>query len=146
MSDSSYTRTRLNRSRMIKITNSKLQITNKSQILFVICVLYIVIYPMAHAQEAYLYEGHGRRDPFVPLVGVTKGAVVSLEDIVSIEDVNLQGIARDSTGRKAAIINGEMIKEGQTIGHLTIIKILKNEVILTIDEDEFKVNIYGEEA
>lgn len=94
------------------------------------------------AKEPYVYDHRGKRDPFVPLVGVTSGKVESLEDIMSIEDVSLQGIACDSTGRKAVIINGEMVREGEGGGHLVVKRILKNEVILAIDEEEYRLNIH----
>ena len=98
---------------------------------------------IAFAEEAYTYDAGGKRDPFVPLVGVDLGhSVESLEDIISIEDVNLQGIGVDSKGRRAVIINGEMVKEGTTVGHLTVKKVFKNGAAIMIDEDEFRVEIY----
>lgn len=97
------------------------------------------------AEEAYVYDPHGRRDPFVPLLGVSARTAGSLEDIMGIEDVSFQGVAVDSAGRKVVVINGEMIVEGQTIGRLTIKKILNEEVILIIDENEYTLNIYKDE-
>ena len=99
----------------------------------------------AFAEEAYVYDPHGKRDPFVPLLGVSARAAGSLEDIMGIEDVSLQGVAVDSTGGKVVVINGEMIAEGQTIGRLTIKKILNEEVVLIIDENEYTLNIYKDE-
>ena len=99
-----------------------------------------------YSEEEYVYDSRGRRDPFVPLLGVTSGTVESLDDVISIDDINLQGIASDSAGKKAAIINGEMIKEGQTIGRVTLKKILHEKIILMIDEEEYKVNIYDNTA
>jgi len=99
------------------------------------------------SEEApFAYDHGGKRDPFVPLVGTaTTRRVESLEDIMSIEDVRLQGIASDSTGKKAVIINGEMVREGRGGGRLTVKKILKNEVVLTIDNEEYRLSIYGDE-
>ena len=62
-----------------------------------------------------------------------------------IEDVRLQGIASDSTGKRAVIINGEMVKEGEGGGRLRVKKILRNEVVLVIDNEEYRLSIYGEE-
>jgi len=98
----------------------------------------------AEETETRAYSHRGRRDPFVPLVGVTARATESLEDVMSIDDVNLQGLASDSAGRKAAIINGEMIKEGETVGRLTVKKIFKNGIIVVIDDEEHKINIHEE--
>ena len=98
------------------------------------------------AGDVFVYDSHGKRDPFVPLVGVTAQTIESLEDIMCIEDVSLQGIAHDSGGKRVAIINGELIKEGQTVGRITMKKILKDEITVIINGDEYKLNIYGEEG
>jgi len=97
--------------------------------------------PAAEKKESYVYDDRGRRDPFVPLVGITMGRIESLEDIMSIGDVSFQGIACDSTGKKTVIINGEMIREGGGGGRLIVKKVLKNEVILTIGDEEHRLSI-----
>lgn len=112
---------------------------------FAICVLCIVIYCSAYAEDLFIYDSGSKRDPFVPLIGDISKAIPDLEDIMTIEDVYLQGIARGYPDIKAAVINGEMIKEGQTVGRLTIKKILKNKIIIAIDENEYTLNIYEEE-
>ena len=96
----------------------------------------------ASAEKPYAYDPAGKRDPFVPLVGGISRSAGSLEEVMAIEDVDLQGVATGSTGRMVAIINGEMIKEGETVGRLTIKKILKNEIELIIDETEYRLGIY----
>jgi len=107
-------------------------------------LLCIGISAVSRAEEAYIYDSHGKRDPFVTLVGITtlRQAVETLEDITSIEDIILQGIAVGAGGKKIVILNGEMMKEGETIGHLAIKEISKNSITLTIDEAEYKLNIY----
>ncbi|MGB2705423.1 MAG: hypothetical protein WBC74_00975 [Candidatus Omnitrophota bacterium] len=111
-----------------------------------IMVILILLTSTAYAEEkqpqSHIYDHRGKRDPFIPLVGVTSGKIESLEDIMSIEDVSLQGIASDSTGKKAVIINGEMVKEGGGGGRLTVKKILRNEVILAIGDEEYRLSIY----
>ena len=112
--------------------------------LLAVIFLLVSLCMMSYAEEGtFIYDSHGMRDPFVPLLGIAtkKRTIESLEDIASIEDVNLQGLAYDSAGKRTAIINGEMIREGETVGHLTIKKILEDEVILTINTDEYKLNI-----
>ncbi|UCD55111.1 MAG: hypothetical protein JSV93_06280 [Candidatus Omnitrophota bacterium] len=124
---------------------------------FIICLLYIVICNVAYAQKTYIYDARGKRDPFVPLVSTAypskekpkeekKRVIESLEDIMSVEDarfyLRLQGIAHDDSGKKVAILNGETVEEGETVGKLKVKKILKNEVTLIIEEQEYKLNIY----
>ena len=122
--------------------------------LFIICLLYIVICTVACAEETYTYDARGRRDPFTPLLKPLppppkpeplpkkKKVIESLADIEFIEEVKLQGIACDSAGKKVALLNGEMMKEGEVIGHLTLKQISRNEIILVIDENEHKLSIY----
>jgi len=95
-------------------------------------------------EKPHVYDHRGKRDPFVPLVGTAMRRVASLEDIMSIEDVRLQGIASDSTGKKAVIINGEMVREGGGGGRLKVKKILKNEVVLSIENEEYRLSVYEE--
>lgn len=64
---------------------------------------------------------------------------------MSIEDVRLQGIASDSAGKKAVILNGEMLKEGEGGGCLTVKKIFDNSVILVIGAEEHALSIYKED-
>ena len=64
------------------------------------------------------------------------------EDTDIIEDVRFQGLAFDATGEKVVIINGKMIKEGGGGGRLTVKKVLKDEVILSIDDEEHRLSIY----
>lgn len=103
-----------------------------------------------YAEEAFIYNPQGMRDPFVPLVGITtlkakpaKPKVIeSLADVTSIEEVKLQGIAHDALNRRIAILNNEIIRESETIGHLTVKKVSENEITLIIDEKEYMLKIY----
>ena len=113
------------------------------------CLALVLIYlifavSLALAEEAFIYESQGKRDPFVPLVGVNIKSAGSLEDVLSIEDVMLQGLAVDSAGKRAAIMNGEMIKEGATVGRVTVEKILPKKITILIGEDKYELDIYGE--
>lgn len=112
------------------------------KILRIALLVFVMAQFSMHFENALAYDSHGKRDPFVPLVGLATRSVSGIADIMGIEDVSLQGIASDSLGRNAAVINGEMIREGETIGHVTIKKILKNDVILKINENEYLINIY----
>ena len=67
-----------------------------------IIVLFAIIAAAASfaSGSAFQYDPHGKRDPFVPLIGAGKAAVTRLEDIVSIEDIRLEGIAIGGKGRR----------------------------------------------
>jgi len=103
-----------------------------------------VMAPLADTSDVFKYESRGRRDPFVPLVGQERPAVLKLEDVTSINDVKLEGIAVGSQGKKMAVLNGEMVKEGDKFGDLEIKDINKKEISLTISGKPYKMNLAEE--
>lgn len=94
--------------------------------------------------ENFKYESHGKRDPFVPLVGIERPATSSLEDITSIGDVKLQGIASRSGGKLVAILNGEIVKEGDRFGEIQIKKITKKTVTIVMGGKNYAVDLVEE--
>lgn len=87
------------------------------------------------------YESKGKRDPFVPLIGPGKTITAGLEDILSIEDVNLEGIAVAAKGNRVAIINGQILKENDKVGSVLINKITDKAVTLSIDGKAYNINL-----
>ena len=87
------------------------------------------------------YEPHGKRDPFVPLVGPEKATITRPEDITSIDDVSLEGIVSGPKGTRAVIINGEMLKEYDKVGELEIKSITQRKVTLVISGKEYSKNL-----
>ena len=92
---------------------------------------------------AYQYDAHGRRDPFVPLIGVAETSSVSgARGILTIDDVSLQGIVTGPNGRRAVVINGELMNEGQRVERLLVESIGDNVVMIKIDEERFYLKLY----
>lgn len=83
--------------------------------------------------EAFRYEPHGRRDPFVPLIGQQRGAMPRLRDVTSVHELNLEGIAAGSGGKRMAVMNGEMLRENEKVGEIEVKKITSNTVTVLID-------------
>src|SRR3989338_6031991 len=117
--------------------------TRRGLSLFLLFFLALFVTSRADS-ETFQYESRGRRDPFVPLIGPDKPLVAGLEDITSVEDVKLEGIAIGGKGRRAAIINGEMLKENDTVGILTVKKITKKVVTILLGPEEYNLNISEE--
>ena len=112
------------------------------RILFIPVFLALLVSPHFLKAEQFKYDSHGKRDPLVPLIGQEKpGGSVGFSDIMSIDDVRLEGIAGEITGNKTAIINGELVKEGFKSGEICIRKITKSSVTLTISGKEFTINL-----
>lgn len=99
--------------------------------LFIALALSALYGPLG-AADSYKYESHGKRDPFVPLVGIDRPAVSKLEDATSIADLKLEGIVTRSGGKMAAILNGQIVKEGDRFGDIEIRKIAKKAVTIVM--------------
>ena len=108
--------------------------------MIVMTAISVILEPLAHC-EGFKYESHGRRDPFVSLVGPEKSTITKLEDITSIDDINLEGIAIGAKGHRIAIINGEMLKERDKVGDIELKAIGKKAVRISIGDKEYKVNL-----
>lgn len=90
------------------------------------------------------YNSFGKRDPFVPLMGVTEvQSRGGLAGIFAVDDVTLQGIVTAPDGTKSAIINGEVINEDQRVGSLYIESIGKNEIVIKINEERHVVKLFS---
>lgn len=86
---------------------------------FIILVVLLSFSNLVYAQEAFVYDDHGKRDPFVPLVS-SSGMVVTYDEDLSLNDLILEGIVADSSGNNAAIVNGKVVKAHDQIGPYTV--------------------------
>lgn len=93
------------------------------------------------ASDQVKYESKGKRDPFIPLIGQEKAKVVGLDNITSVEDVNLEGIAIGAGGKNVAILNGQMVKDNDKFGTLQIKKVSRKEVRISIDEKDYTLKL-----
>jgi hypothetical protein len=93
-------------------------------------------------EEKFLYASHDMRDPFVPLMD-KKGRPVSVVEgglQFKASDLFLEGIMWDDR-KPMAIINDEIVSAGDKIKGMTVIKIEKNKVILSYQNEEFELRI-----
>ena len=105
---------------------------------FIIFLLVAFLVSPFFAQELsagqYQYSSKDRRDPFIPLVarGEAQSSVEGLMTVESIEDIKLEGIIYDPSGRSIAVLNGELVKEGQRIHNVEILKIYDKAIRLKL--------------
>lgn len=92
------------------------------------------------AASEIVYDSGNRRDPFVPLTG---------EENVSMptgsSSAKLEGIIYDPGEQSMAILNGKTYRTGETVGDATILKILKDHVVISIKGEERALWIRDEE-
>lgn len=96
------------------------------------------------AEEGFEYDAKAKRDPFVPLVSGRGAYVSDAYAIGSIKDIRLEGIVWDEAKGSVVIINGEIVKEGQEIGVVKVLKIEKDGVVFYVDGEEVRVNLAGD--
>ena len=75
------------------------------------------------------------RDPF------SKKAAIAGGDL-AISDLKLEGILFHYGNVPRAIINGELVGEGDRIGSITVVKISKDDVIVTDGDKDYKLQLW----
>ena len=96
------------------------------------------------AQETFVYDDHGKRDPMWPLV-TPNGVVMNYDAKYDITDLNLEGIVSEQNGNSIAIVNGNVVRVGDVLGEYTIKVIENNMVILSKGSEDFKIFIKRED-
>lgn len=97
---------------------------------------------MAQDQK-HTYSPQSKRDPFVPLVSPA-GYLINLEEE---EDtvMRLEGIMYDPKGDSMAIINGELLRVGESIDDAVVSKIEPNKVVIIKDNQNIEIELRREE-
>jgi len=84
---------------------------------------------LSFAQEEFVYDAKGRRNPFIPLV-TPDGRLLKLEQEVSETGLSLEGVIYDANGISYAIVNGGVVKIGDIAGdNYQVLKIEQDKVI-----------------
>jgi hypothetical protein len=109
-----------------------------------VCQLTAIISNCAFADEAFKYDAKSRRDPFIPLISETGGYASDAYEASAIEDIRLEGIVWDDLSGSIAIINGEIAKEGDSLGSVKILKINKDSVIFDVNGESLKIELNKE--
>lgn len=87
----------------------------------------------AAADEASPYDAHGRRDPFVALVtGGTQDAS-GLLAVETLDDAVIEGVVYDPKNGSIVIINGTLLKQGETAGNVKVIEIRTDGAVLSVN-------------
>ncbi|PIU41573.1 MAG: hypothetical protein COS99_04480 [Candidatus Omnitrophica bacterium CG07_land_8_20_14_0_80_42_15] len=102
---------------------------------------------IAASQETkkFTYDSKGKKDPFVPHLISDVKTYASLENVETADDLILEGIIWDAKGNSAVMLNGAILKEGDEVSNIKILKITAKKVILTIYSSEYELNLQKEE-
>ena len=99
---------------------------------------------MVSAEEAFKYNAKSKRDPFIPLISESGGYASDAYEASAVEDIRLEGIVWDEVKGSIAIINGEIVKEGDALGSIKVLKINKDNVVFDVSGESIKIDLNNE--
>ena len=91
-----------------------------------------------------VYDDKGKRDPFWVLVNPA-GNLVSYETDLGMTDLSLEGIMVGTNGENLAVINSKVVKVNDAIGQFMVLRIKKDSVVLSKDQQNFELKLKKEE-
>jgi hypothetical protein len=104
-------------------------------------IIVLLVSNAAYAQEeGFVYDDHGRRDPFWQLVSPT-GTVFNYETDFLITDLALEGVMAGTEGENAAIINGRILRIKDAVGQFIVERIDEDSVILKKGKQKFQLKL-----
>ena len=93
---------------------------------------FLLALPFLSFSQECAYDPKGKRDPFLSLV-TPDGRLLRLEGESSAEQLKIEGIIYNEGGASEAIINDNIVKEGDIVDGYRIIKIEENKVVFEKD-------------
>ena len=99
------------------------------------------------ASEQKMYDAHGRRDPFVPLVTTTmRSASSGLLSVENVDDLSVEGVVYDPAHGSVVIVNGAILKEGEGLGNVKVLEIKPEGAKFLINGMEAFKPIYQDDS
>ena len=105
--------------------------------------LFLIVVSISYA-DVPKYEKAGKRNPFIPYV-TNDGHLTNIGSEKKELTLKLEGIIFDKDGNSMAIINGEILGKGDTIGDAKIIEIRKDSVVYIKNGEIFVIDARREE-
>jgi len=117
---------------------------SKCIVVLAMSIICAIVVSEVFAEEGFKYNAKSRRDPFIPLISETGGYASDAYEASAIEDIRLEGIVWDDVKGSIAIINGEIAKEGDSMGSVKILKINKGSVVFDINGESVNMELNEE--
>lgn len=95
-------------------------------------------------EKQFVYDAKGKRNPFTALV-TPDGRLLKIADEEESGGLTLEGIIYDEQGLSFAMVNGLVVKVGDTIEGYQVLKIESNRVIFLKDGEPFMEELKKEE-
>lgn len=121
---------------------------NQSQLFLWICVLAsgIMLSSSSVSAAEKLYDAAGKRDPFVPLYASATGSAAGLASVESLEEILVEGIIYDPKSGSYAVMNGSVLKLGETSGSVKVLEIKPDRVLVSVNGTEGYKLLNGQES
>ena len=98
---------------------------------------------VAFAQEGFIYDSKGKRNPFIPLV-TQEGRLMKLDKEEAKGDLTIDGIIYDKYGKSFAIVNGSVVGIGDAVGGYQVLRVEENKVIFIKEGQIVEVDLKKE--
>ncbi|MBI3316098.1 MAG: general secretion pathway protein GspB [Candidatus Omnitrophica bacterium] len=98
------------------------------------------------AEGEALYDDHGKRDPFVPLITGPSGQSGGLRGADSLDDLTIEGIVYDPKKGSVVIVSGTLLKEGDEEGNVKVVRIKPDGVVFAVNGIEGFKPMYKEDS
>ncbi len=92
----------------------------------------------------YKYYSKGKRDPFIPLVTGEVRTSLGLAAVEDADDVRFEGIIYDPSGNSMVVLNDEVLKEGDKLYNVEVVKINKNSVTIKVHDRVHTIKLVEE--
>ncbi len=107
------------------------------------CITLVFAVGALAQEQKSSYNYQGKRDPFVPLISFS-GYLLNLEPEVNAA-LRLEGIMYDQKGDSMAIINGELVRVGESIADAVVSSIGPTKVTIIKDNQKVELELRREE-
>lgn len=108
----------------------------KNRVLLLLVVLLYIPGNLSLGEE-FIYNSHGRKDPFAPPVINTRGKAGT--EVLS--GIRLEGIIWEQDN-PLAIINSKVVTVGAKVGGALVVEIKKDEVVFEINGQQFPMKLH----
>ena len=108
------------------------------------CALCLASCANSFAQEEFVYDAKGKRNPFIPLV-TSDGRLLKLDKGESQGGLLIEGIIYDKQGRSFAIVNGAVVGIGDMVADYQVLKIEEKKVIFIKEGKTIEAEMHKQE-
>lgn len=116
---------------------------NRLREIFLLILLFTLVSSFSFAQDEYVYDAKGERNPFMPLV-TPEGRLIKVKQRSASGRLELEGIIYDKISMSFAIVNGTVVKIGDLIDGYQVLKIEEEKVVFIKDGQPFEVELKKE--